>query len=379
MPIQPIARRRLNKPRPRYGRWGLLLLLVLTLAGVLTLGGCAEGRYVMQSLRGHWDVMQASRPVEQWLRDETVAPSLKQRLEMTQRMRDFAIRDLALPDNSSYRRYADLRRPAVVWNVVAAPAYSLTPKTWCFPIAGCVAYRGYFFQPNANDQARDLLEQGFETTVYAVPAYSTLGWSNVLGGDPLLNTFVDYPEGELARMIFHELAHQAVYVKDDTEFNESFATAVERLGTQRWMERQAGEQARQVYAQANTRRAQFQALVRATRQRLLSIYTQFPYGTDAGPSLKAKAMEDFRGQYQQLRQDWGGYAGYDAWVAGANNASFAALGAYDQWVPSFEVLFARSGGDWPRFYDAVKHLTRMPKDERTQSLKKLQNTETPGG
>ncbi len=279
-----------------------------------------------------------------------------------------------LPDNPSYQRYADLKRNAVVWNVVAAPAFSLTLKTWCFAIAGCVSYRGYFDESAARSLAAELNAQGLEVYVYAVPAYSTLGWSNWLGGDPLLNTFIHYPDAELARMLFHELAHQVLYVADDTVFNESFATAVERLGGAQWLSERASDQVRVEFALANERREQFRQLTRTTRLNLQQIY-----GTNMATSpvsqaqlaLKNEAMILFRDNYQELKQRWGGFQGYDSWVAQANNAAFAALASYDELVPGFEALFAREGRNWPRFYAAVRQLAELPAPERNRFLQLL--------
>ncbi len=186
-------------------------MTTVKLAGLLLaaalMSGCAQLGYYWQSARGHLELMSAARPVDRWLSDPATPPALRERLALAQRMRDFSVTELKLPDNASYKRYADLGRRAVVWNVVATPEFSLELKTWCFPVAGCVGYRGYFSEADARAQAQALREQGWETGVYGVPAYSTLGWSNWLGGDPLLNTFIAYPEGELARLLFHELAH----------------------------------------------------------------------------------------------------------------------------------------------------------------------------
>jgi predicted aminopeptidase len=210
---------------------------------------------------------------------------------------------------------------------------------------------------------------------------------NWAGGDPLLNTFIGYPEGELARLIFHELAHQVVYAKDDTMFNESFATAVERMGSQRWLDGEAlkdNGQARQAYAQFDGRRRQFRALALATRLELAAIYGQKP-ATEAGKAaqaaLKAQALQRFRDNYASLKTSWDGFAGYDPWVARANNAAFGAQAAYDELVPGFEALFEHEGRDWQRFYDAVKGLARLPKDERRKALDthKHNNTETSHG
>jgi predicted aminopeptidase len=345
-------------------------LLVLTCATLLT--ACADTRYYLQSVNGHLHLMQAARPVEQWLADEQVAPVLKQRLVLAQRMRRFAVSELKLPDNASYQRYADLQRRFVVWNVVAAPELSLTLKTWCFPVTGCVGYRGYFSEAEANAAAQPLAAEGLEVRVYGVPAYSTLGWMNWAGGDPLLNTFIRYPEGELARMIFHELAHQVLYVKNDTVFNESFATAVERLGGERWLAAHGSDTAKQEYAVFDGRRRQFRALLLATRTRLAAIYKQNESPApdrSALIAMKNRAMQDFRDDYARLKISWGGYSAYDAWVAGANNAAFGAQAAYDELVPGFEAMFEREGRDWPRFYDAVRRLAEMPVAERARALK----------
>jgi len=348
----------------------LRLLLCLLLA--LWLGGCADSRYYWQSVTGHLQLMQAARPIEDWLADGTTPATVQQRLILAQGMRRFAVTELHLPDNASYHRYADLQRRHAVWNVVAAPELSLTLKTWCFPVTGCVGYRGYFAESEAQAEAQALQAQGLEASVYGVPAYSTLGWMNWFGGDPLLNTFIHYPEGEVVRLLFHELSHQVLYVPDDTVFNESFATAVERLGGTLWLAQQASPQAQQAYAAFDARRQQFRTLTRSTRDRLQQIYTSIGPLAAAHPTqaaMKNAAMQDFKAAYAELKIRWGGYSGYDAWVAQANNAAFGAQAAYDELVPGFEALFAREGRHWPAFYDAVKQLAKRSKDERANQLK----------
>ena len=339
---------------------------------LLGLTGCADTRYYWQSVSGHVQLMQAARPLEHWLADSTTPLALQQRLTLARDMRRFAVTELHLPDNASYQRYADLQRRHVVWNVVAAPEFSLTLKTWCFPVAGCVGYRGYFSEADAQAEAQVQRVAGLEASVYGVPAYSTLGWMNWLGGDPLLNTFIHYPEGEVARLLFHELSHQVLYVPDDTMFNESFATAVERLGGALWLAQQAGPQARQAYAEFDARRQQFRALTRSTRGRLKQIYsTDGPQATakENQAALKQQTMQDFRAAYAALKASWGGYGGFDAWVAQANNATFGAQAAYDELVPGFEALFVRQGRNWPAFYDAVRKLAKQPMKARQQQLK----------
>ncbi len=349
----------------------LVGVVAVTAAAVLCLSSCANLGYYWQSASGHLKVMTAARPVDDWIADSRSPERLKARLALSQRIRDFAVRELKLPDNPSYRRYADLQRRAVVWNVVAAPAYSTTLRQWCFPVTGCVGYRGYFDEADARAEAAKVAAEGYETSVYPVPAYSTLGWMNWAGGDPLLNTFINYPEGELARLIFHELAHQVLYAPNDMMFNESFATAVERLGGARWLATEGPEPVRREYAEFNARRNEFRALTHSTRKRLEKIYAESK--GDERDTLKQAALKEFRDEYARLRERWGGdaarYRGYDQWVATANNASFGTQAAYDELVPAFEALFVREGSDWQRFYEAAKRLADMPKNLRHQKLK----------
>jgi predicted aminopeptidase len=283
------------------------------------------------------------------------------------------VRELGLPDNASYHRYADLERNAAVYNVVAAPPLSLTLQTWCFPVAGCVGYRGYYREDDARAFAASLGE-GLEVGVYPVPAYSTLGWMNWAGGDPLLNTFIRYPEGELARLLFHELAHQVLYAKDDTTFNESFATAVERLGVAQYLARPATQAAPQEYADFVERRRAFRQLVRSTRETLKEVYEQ-PLPKAERLARKEQVMRDFRAEYARLREGWGGnparFRLTDRWVADANNATFGAVAAYDELVPGFEALFEQEGRQWGRFYEAARRLGQLPKSERHRYLKSL--------
>ena len=358
-------------------RLGLIATFLALLFG---LSGCADLGYYWQSVNGHLALLQAARPVDEWLMDVQTPEKLKARLALTQKIRNFAVSELKLPDNASYQRYADLHRKAVVWNVVAAPELSLTLKTWCFPVAGCVGYRGYFSEAEAKLEAERLKAQDFEVSVYGVPAYSTLGWSNWAGGDPLLSTFISYPEGELARIVFHELAHQVAYAPGDTAFNESFATAVERLGGARWLATYGTDAAKAEYAMFDGRRQQFRALTRATRLRLLEVYrpikeSNMPLAGNkyAYDAMKSGIFDDFKVKYVQLKEGWNGFAGYDAWVKSANNASFGALAAYDDGVPQFEALFAQQGGDWVKFFESVQKLAKMTKEERDTAFKVILN------
>jgi predicted aminopeptidase len=348
------------------------------LAAVATLGalaGCADLGHLTQSVGGHLALLRQARPVDDWLADAATPPALRERLQLAQRLRAFAVSELALPDNASYRRYADLGRAAAVWNVVAAPELSLTLKTWCYPVMGCVGYRGYFSREAAQAQADALRGQGWEVFVYGVPAYSTLGWSNWLGGDPLLNTFALGGEAELARLLFHELAHQVAYAEGDTAFNESFATAVERLGLARWQASHGG--ATPDEAAAARRRDDFLALTRRSRGALAALYAS---GAPLPEQRQRKAalMDELRAAHAALKAGpWAGHGGYDAWLARANNAALALQAAYDGQVPAFERLFEREGADFARFYAQVRRLAALPAAERHATLGALADTGTP--
>ena len=356
-------------------RWllvaGLAFIGVVVLAAstVCLTSGCSTIGYYAQSLNGHLALVNRARPVGDWLGDPATPAPLKERLALSQRMRDWAVAELHEPDNASYRRYADLERSAAVWNVVAAPELSLALQTWCFPVVGCIGYRGYYDKAAAEAVAADLKAQGLDVSVYPVPAYSTLG---KLPGDrladPLLNTFIDYPEADLARLIFHELAHQVAYAAGDTVFNESFATAVERIGGARWLQEHASEATREAAARSESRREEFRALIWRYRDELDALYKSSASDPDKR-AAKAGTMARLRADYAALKADrWGGYSGYDGWFARANNASFGVLGAYNELVPNFERLFDREGRDFPRFYSEVRRIAALPQSERRAAL-----------
>lgn len=347
--------------------WGLAGVAVVCVAAI-GLGGCSTAGYYAQAARGHLDLLARAKPVKELLADGSTPEVLRSKLALSQRIRDFAVDELHLPDNRSYRSYTDLGRSAAVWNVVATPELSLQLKTWCFPVVGCIGYRGYYDRPAADRLAAQLQAEGWEATVYGVPAYSTLGWSEILGGDPLLNTFIGWSEGELARMVFHELSHQVAYADDDTAFNESFATAVERIGSERWLNEHAAPGAREAYAAHNQRRADFRALTQAARADLQALYAS-PASDADKRAAKAERLARLRTDYETVKRErWGGYTGYDAWFARAGNPSLAVQGAYNDLVPQFLRLYERQGRDFPRFYDEVRRLAALPKAERRAAL-----------
>lgn len=342
----------------------VLTAFVPVLAALL-LSGCSSVSYYSQLAEGQWQLLRARQPVERLLADPATEPALRQRLLHAEQARVFASEQLKLPDNRSYRVYADLGRPYVVWNVFATPELSLQPVTHCFPIAGCVAYRGYYRQGAARGAAALMRQQGMDVYVGGVEAYSTLGWFD----DPLLSSMIGWGDERLASLIFHELAHQRFYVQDDTEFNESFATFVEQQGTRQW---RASRGLPAIAEGAGRQREQFIGLVLASRERLQEIYAG-PLNNAGKRAGKQAEFERLRREYRQLRDGaWAGDGRYDAWMyAPMNNAKLLPFGLYDQWVPAFAALFAEVGGDWARFYQRVEQLGRMPVDQRKAALAAL--------
>jgi len=341
--------------------------LLLLAAFLPLLGGCGTLGYYAQAVRGQIDLLRRATPIEQELAGDAVPPEIKTKLRAVLRIRAYASRELALPDNESYKRYADLGRQYAVWNVFAAPEFSIVPVNSCFPIAGCVSYRGYFAEAGAKAAAAALRERGYDVYIGGVPAYSTLGWFD----DPVLSTFIRYPEAELARLIFHELAHQLLYVKDDTRFNESFAVTVEQAGLERWLAANGDERERAAYARLQTIRNGFVALL-LKYQAILKAYYERDIPAEQKRAGKARRFAEMEAEYRELKASWGGFAGYDRWFAGKpNNATLASVALYTDLVPAFQALLAREGGDLPRFYAAVKALAKLPQEERDARLQSL--------
>lgn len=334
---------------------------------VAAIAGCANLPYYLQSVRGQLDIWARQKDIETIIANPDTAAPLREKLRAVLAVREFASAELALPRNASYRSYANLERPYVVWNVFATPEFSLRPRQWCFMFAGCVNYRGYFGKADADAFAAEVLSQSYDVFVGGVPAYSLLGYFP----DPVLNTFVNYPTPHLARLIFHELAHQVVYVRDDSVFNESFAVTVEQEGSRRWLERYGTDQDRLHYDQITRRRNDFLRLIETYRGHLETLYST-PLPIDVMRARKAEVFGELVADYRKLKERWGGFAGYDHWFAREpNNALIASVGLYSKRVPAFQALLAREEGDMERFYAAAKALARMSKPERTAALENL--------
>lgn len=343
-------------------------VLQMLAAAIIASGatGCTSISYYAQSLQGHAQIMAARRNVGKLILDPSTPEALRAKLTSASAIRRFATDELALPENSSYRSYVDIHRDAVTWAVFAAPQFSLAPRTWCFPVFGCVPYRGYFSRKSAAESAVELQRQGLDVYVSGVTAYSTLGWSS----DPLLSTMLRQDDTYLASLVFHELAHQRFYVDNDSAFNEAFAVAVETSGVRKWL-RAAGDWAGLRRYEADRKRsADFLGLVARTRDELRQVYGS-PRTPEQMATAKAAAIERMRARYRRMRdRHWAGYRGYDAWFsAPINNAKLAATSVYGEQVPAFLRLFDLCSGDYPRFYASVRRIADLPKSSRAEALK----------
>lgn len=342
--------------------YGRLLAIMVVVAG---LSGCTSVSYYAQSLNGHMNLMAARRDVDKVMVDPATSPALRDRLAKASSIRQFAIDELDLPDNDSYRDYVDVGRDYVTLAVYAAPEFALAPKLWCFAVFGCVPYKGYFSEKSAIEEAKGLKRQGLDVHVAGVVAYSTLGWSS----DPLLNTMLGDDEMYLAATVFHELAHQRVYIEGDTPFNEAFAVAVETTGVEKWLRATGDGAGLRRYEAGRKRQADFLMLVGQTREELDRIYRSAEMA-DGKRAAKAEAVERLRERYRRLRDGrWGGYRGYDGWFdAPINNAKLAATSVYSDRVPAFLRLFALCSGDYPRFYEAVRRIGAVNRADRDKAL-----------
>lgn len=350
-------------------RWG-----VVALGAVLLVPGCSTFQYYAQATRGQVSMLWAAKPLDAWLGDAATPEDLRRRLANLRQIRDFASAELALPDNASYRKYANLERPFAVWNLVATPEFSTRPREWCFPFAGCVTYKGWFSEAPARAAAEEVRREGLDVVVYGVPAYSTLGWFD----DPALNTFIRYPRPELARLVFHELAHQVVYAPGDSAFNESFATAVELAGVQRWLDRHGTPAERAEFESMQQRKADFLALAATTKARLDALY-ELSLDPDEMRRRKAAAFADMRTRYDGLKQAWGGFAGYDRWfLQPLSNAHLASLATYHEWVPAFARILSDAGGDLPALYREARRLKALDAEARRAALERVGASRTSG-
>ncbi len=338
----------------------IVLRLLTLILMVLPLTGC----YLMQAANGQMQLLSKRQPVAKLIANPHTAPALRTRLEYVSAARDFASRELGLPDNRSYRSYADVGRRFVVWNVFATDEFSVEPRRWCFPVAGCVVYRGYFSERGAQRYARKLRMHGADASVGGVAAYSTLGHFD----DPVLNTMLNWSDAQLAATLFHELAHQVVYVPGDSGFNEAFATVVEETGLERWLASRGLSRQLDGWREQSQRSDQFIQLLLATRERLRTLY-RTPLSRE---QLRTRKQEEFgrlKFEYSQLKVRWKGYSGYDYWFDRAlNNAYLVTAVTYHGCLPAFRNVLAAVHGDLPQFYDRVRTVAKQSKDQREKEF-----------
>ena len=357
-------------------------MVLLFLAGALgVLCGCRELGYYAQAIRGEHQILAHRKPIAELIEDPQTTEELKRQLILVQELRDFAAAELKLPIDSRYLKYVDLHRAYVVWNIQAAPEFSLQARTWWYPFVGSLDYRGYFSQSGACACARRVEADGDDVYVDGIEAYSTLGWFK----DPVLSTFVYLSEPELAEVIFHELGHARVFAPGDTDFNEAYATSVGQEGARRWLRVQGKTNLLERYEASLRREQQFVRLVQATRSQLEGVYgdtldedgniqsaRQPPAGVAELREKKAQILGRLRQNYGRLKAEWNGDGAYDNWFTNRlNNAQLNTVANYYDFLPAFERLLWLNGGDLDRFYGAVQRLADMPKSERRRWLREL--------
>ncbi len=350
-------------PIPR--RWSRLWRTGLIFAAPWLAGGCVAFQYYTQAAAGQLEVLRTSRTVESVIAHPDTEAALRDRLLVAEGIVDFAASDLGLDPGSSYRRYAALGRPFVVWNVFAAPPLSLDGRRWCYPFVGCVPYRGYFDRNAALRAEARLARRGFETYVAGVSAYSTLGWFD----DPLLSTFIGWSEPRLAELLLHEISHQRIWVRDDAAFNESFATFAGETGARLWFRKTGREAEFDGYVASRQGWQRLRALLLATRAQLESVYRDGGGGEELRYRQKAQVLEAFRRCYRRHKPSLGGGA-FDGLVEKVNNAYLSAFGTYTDWYPAFAALYRREGG-WTAFLDAADGLADLAPEERNIALEAL--------
>ncbi len=361
--------------------------LFLFFGAIALLTGCKTVGYYGQAAIGQYEIFSRQEPIETVMERPDTRPQLREKLQLVLDIRRFAEEEMHLKTDGHYSRYADLGRRFVVWNVYAAPEFSLKPKKWWYPIVGSLDYRGFFSEKDAREAAARLTKQGYDVFVGGVEAYSTLGWFK----DPMLNTFIHHAPPDLAEILFHELAHQRVFAKGDTDFNEAFATAVGEEGTRRWLAVHGDEKARADYQTELRRKDQFVALVMQARAELQTVYGEEAGGKSHGqkhplsPALvadrraaKEAVLARLRANYAELKSEWGGYAGYDDWFnRPINNARLNTIAAYYKLVPAFEQLLAQHSGNLTRFYAESKVMAALSKEKRQERMAALSPSASP--
>lgn len=341
-----------------------IILVVGVLSVCFLASGCSSIGYYSQAVGGHLKLMRAREPVDKLLKDESTPAELKVKLQTLVDARRFAVDELSLPENDSYSTYSETGRRYVTWNVVAAEEFSLRPKTWCFPVAGCVSYKGYFAESDAEEYAAELRAENYDVNVGGALAYSTLGWFN----DPIVDTMLNGGDIRYVGTLFHELAHQLLYIKDDSNFNEAFATFVEQQGLRIWLRSRDEEDRVSRYNAFLARSEEFLNLLKNTRENLLNVYGQ-GISDEQKREKKRLVFEDMLAEYAKLKASWNGYAGYDGWFAREmNNARLVSVATYRKLVPAFAAMYLDANQDLNAFYALAKSVAELPSAERRKKM-----------
>ncbi len=332
------------------------------------LSGCSSLGYYHQAAKGHLSLIIATEPIEDWLSAPDTPAPLKAKLRLSQQTRRFAQERLHLPVGDAFSKYTELDRPWVLVNLVAVPEFSLQPHQWCYPFIGCQAYRGYYDLDDARDQARQFADNGYDIFIGGVTAYSTLGWFD----DPLHTGFTRLPDPHMVALMFHELAHQVVYIAEDTAFNESFATAVELEGLWLWLQEQGDTTGFEQALQRLRQRKQTLELVEHTADELRQLFDQRDNLNEAEMrKQKADIYERLKQDYLALAQRWDQPGPLGAQPETLNNANLALFRQYNHYVPGFRQLFRESDQQFDVFYDAVRTLSRLDAEQRQVRLTAL--------
>jgi len=341
-----------------------LLKNILILTGYLCLSGCSTLAYYAQSIHGHIEILSQRQPINKYLQERSRDSDTARKLRLVLDLLAFSNNELHLPDNGSYRSYSDIGREFVIWNVFATPRLSLQPEQWCYLIVGCLNYRGYYSKADAIGFTRKLDAQDFDVFMGGVAAYSTLGWFN----DPVLNTMLRWNDAYLAKVIFHELAHQKLYIKDDTEFNEAFADTVAMIATGLWLRKTGSLKEYREFLMQQKYDRQFIELILEYKHKLSLLYASAQSDEDKLVQ-KQIIFHDLQDQFSHLRTSWLDYNVYDSWIEkDLNNAKLAAFATYRELIPAFMVLYEASGNDLETFYQRVIDLSHCKKDARRQRL-----------
>ncbi|GLQ32403.1 aminopeptidase [Litoribrevibacter albus] len=351
-----------------------VITLTAMFLGVVFLQGCEQISYYSQAVQGHIKIMTSQKPIEELLEAPETSPKLKERLQDVLSALDFAEHQLSITQaQTNYRSYVELNRKYPVWSVTAAPDDSLTPKQWCYPFVGCASYRGYYSEEAAQAYAQTIFNEGhMDVHVGGADAYSTLGWFD----DPVLSTFFRRDKIGLHALIFHELAHQVLYLKGDSTFNESFASAVEETGVELWLQEQP--ELLDTFHQRKVRSADFIGLLKETQQELNTAYQELSTREEK-LEQKAKIIEQLQEKYQQLKTTkWDGYTGYDHWFSKpVNNARLALVSTYNHYVPAFKRWIQVCDYNYPAFYEAASVLAEQDKQERERVLTQFESIQHP--